>query len=83
MGGCQGKFLPSSQSDDSQSTILAVDDGGPHRDDEKEPQPDLEDHQQPVAFGKPLREKYFSLDPDYHNLNHSETSLYLDLTPST
>lgn len=80
MGGCQGKILPpnatslSKSINDSQSTI--VEDGQHHHEKKPGTADDL-----PVAFGRTLREKYFSLDPDYHNLNHSKThtSMYHNL----
>lgn len=87
MGGCQGKIRPtrsnlsSPSSHGSQTTI--VEDGhqpAQHHDTktdvvpyEESPGPDAT---LPAAFGKTLREEYFSFDPDYHNLNHSKTPLY-------
>lgn len=79
MGGCQGKILPTSsahlsrESHDSQSTIVGEDHHHDHNvkttvDTNK----DEQDEDLPVAdFGKTLRDKHFSLDPGYHNLNHS------------
>lgn len=81
MGGCHGKIfskttkIPVSQSShDSECTIVGNDHHLHDRNKivnntvEMEPMPDYD---LPVSFGKALREKYFSFDPEYHNLNHS------------
>lgn len=80
MGGCQGKIMPAggkktlsqhNHDHGSQSTVVGDDHHHPSDERQKNPLgPDLTTDQ-PVAFGKPLREAYFTLDRAYHNLNHA------------
>lgn len=75
MGSCHSKLLPgpkglkgameSTQS--SQSTVV----GDAHHDNKKQPGGSHKTTEPvyPLAFGKDVL-KEFSLDPDYHNLNH-------------